>query len=138
MKLSDIPLRPTNRMLRQFAAALLVLSLVWAVLLFPAVRARPVLGALFGGLALLGAAGLLWPRAVRWPFIAATVVTFPIGLLVTQLILLVMFYLVITPIGLVLRSTGRDPLQRHRDPRRVTWWAPRRETPDPERYLKQF
>ena len=42
------------------------------------------------------------------------VLAFPIGWTVSQVILLLMFYGLFTPIGLVFRLIGRDPLQRAR------------------------
>ena len=41
------------------------------------------------------------------------VLAFPIGWTVSQVILAVMFYGLFTPIGLVFRLIGRDPLQPH-------------------------
>ena len=46
------------------------------------------------------------------------VLAFPIGWTVSQVILLLMFYGLFTPIGLVFRLIGRDPLHRARRRRR--------------------
>jgi hypothetical protein len=35
---------------------------------------------------------------------------------------LILFFLLITPVGMVLRLLGKDPLQRPRDPAAPTYW----------------
>ena len=137
MKWSDLPLQPAPRTLRQFAAAWLVFFLA-AASYQTLVRGRPAAGYVLGAIALIGLAGLLKPLAVRWLFIGATVVAFPIGWLMTQVILAVMFYLVLTPLALVFRWRGRDELQLRREPEKSSFWITRGHPPDAGRYLKQF
>jgi len=84
-----------------------------------------------------GIVGLLRPMSVRWLFLAAATMAFPIGWVVTQLVLLVMFYLILTPIALCLRGFGHDPLQlRAKDS--PSYWIQREKTPKPEQYLKPY
>jgi hypothetical protein len=134
MKWSDLPLHPEPRVLRQFAAAWLVFFGVQAGLQ----RHSPTAGLVLGALAGLGLVGLWQPRTLRWLFIAATVLAFPIGWLVSQFLLAVMLYLVLTPVALVLRLRGRDVLQLRRRRSQTSFWHDRAAEPEPERYLKQF
>jgi hypothetical protein len=134
---SELPLKPTNRILRQFAAAWLVVFLTLGL--------RRVLGHghltagyVFCAIAVVGVIGLIVPGAVRWLFIGATIVAFPIGWVVTLVMLAVMFYLILTPVGWVFRLRGRDALQLRLQPERNSYWVTRNDTPEPERYLKQF
>ncbi len=53
-----------------------------------------------------------------------------LGKIVSPIALGVMFYLVITPIGLVIRLTGNDPLRLKLDPDAKSYWIPR-EPPGP-------
>ena len=56
----------------------------------------------------------------------------------TRIILTVLFYLVMTPVGLILRLF-RDPLDRSLRDRRDTQWIKRESGPiEPERYERQF
>jgi multisubunit Na+/H+ antiporter MnhG subunit len=72
-------------------------------------------------------------------FIGATVIAFPIGWAVTQAVLAVMFYLVLTPVAVVFRTRGRDELQLRRESKESSsFWIPRGDPPEPGRYLKQF
>jgi hypothetical protein len=137
MKWSDLPLKPTARILRQFACAWLVLfaglSLREGLL-----RHHTTACLALGALALPGCVGLLRPQAIRWLFIGATVAAFPIGWAVTQLMLAIMFYLLLTPLALVFRLKKRDELQLGRAPGRASFWTVRDKPPEPGRYLKQY
>ncbi len=137
MKWSALPLNPTPRMLRQFSGAGLV---VFAGLAGhrALVRHDPGAALVLGAVALLGLIGLVRPARMRWLFIGATVITFPIGWIISQLVLLLMFLLVITPVALFLRLRGRDILQLKRPPDNVSLWQQRPERTEPGRYLKQF
>ncbi len=137
MKWSDLPLKPTPRMLRQFSGAWLV---VFAGLAGHRLWVRHDAGAslILGAVACLGLIGLARPALMRWLFIGATIITFPIGLVISQLVLLLMFLLVITPVALFMRLRGRDILQLKRPPDNVSLWKQRPERTEPGRYLKQF
>ncbi len=94
-----------------------------------------VLWAVGGGSAVLAMA---WPQALRPLFVGLSLVAFPIGLIVSHLLLTLLYYGVITPVGLVRRALGRDPLQRELDPAAHTYWARRDPPPDKSRYFRQF
>jgi hypothetical protein len=57
---------------------------------------------------------------------------------VTLVMLAIMFYLILTPVGWLFRLRRRDALQLRREPERNSYWVTRNETPAAERYLKQF
>jgi len=137
MKWSNLPLKPPPRTLRQFAAAWLVFFLAAASYQM-LVRGRPTAGYVLGAIALIGLAGLLKPPAVRWLFVGATVAAFPVGWVMTQIILAVLFYLVLTPLALVFRWRGRDELQLRRKPGQPSFWITRGPPRDAGSYLKQF
>lgn len=137
MKWLNLPLKPTPRALRQFAAAWLGLFLaVAAQQMF--VRGRTAAACVLGAIALIGLVGLLKPSAVRWLFMGATVAAFPIGWAMTQVVLAVMFYAVLTPVALVFRWRGRDELQLRHKPEQASFWITRSPEQDVGRYLKQF
>jgi len=137
MKFSDLPLNPTPRVLRQFSAAWLVFFTVFALnrILF---RHQPEFGAALAWISWIGLLGLIWPHLIRPLFRLATIAAFPIGWIVTQVTLAIMFYLVLTPIGVWLRRRGRDELQLKLKPDAKTFWIERPEPPAAESYLKQY
>ncbi len=137
MKWFHLPLKPTPRVLRQFAAAWLVFFLALAAQqMF--LRNRVTAAGVLGAIALIGLVGLVKPSAVRWLFVGATVAAFPIGWVMTQVVLAVMFYIVLTPLALVFRWRGRDELQLRHKPEQTGFWSTRRPEQDVKRYLKQF
>jgi hypothetical protein len=50
----------------------------------------------------------------------------------------VVFYLVFTPVGLVMRLLGRDPLQRRFDREAGTYWVDHVEPRSVEEYFRQY
>ena len=92
MTWSDIPFKPTTKALRQFAAAWLIFFLAFGAHQY-LVRRHPSVGlALMGMAIVVGLLGLAKPSAVRWIFVGWMVVAFPIGWLLSALMLLLMFY----------------------------------------------
>jgi Saxitoxin biosynthesis operon protein SxtJ len=138
MRWTDIRFQPNRSTLRQFAGLWLVFFggvALWQAL----VKGHPSLGLSFAALALVvGLAGLTRPEWVRFIYVGWMVLAFPIGWTVSQVMLLVMFYGLFTPIGLVFRLIGRDPLDRTRPSRRESYWVPKPTPADLRRYFKQF
>ena len=61
------------------------------------------------------------------------------GWVVTGLLMIVLFYLVVTPVGLLMRLCGRDPLKRSFDGEAESYWIPRDAGPaDKKNYERQF
>jgi hypothetical protein len=78
------------------------------------------------------------PVAVKPIYLLLTVVTFPIGFVLSYVVMAVMYYLVITPVGLVFKVIGRDPMHRAFDPAAPTYWIRRRAPVGGKRYFRQF
>jgi hypothetical protein len=138
MQWSDIPRNPSSRTLRQFGGLCLVIFGglgLWDILY----RERPVSAAIFGVLALgIGPLGLLKPQAIRWIYVGWMILVFPIGWTVSRVVLAVLFFVVITPVALIFRLVGRDPLWRRYQPELATYWKPKTLSADPRSYLRQF
>ncbi|MBW2313560.1 MAG: hypothetical protein JRH10_05150, partial [Deltaproteobacteria bacterium] len=47
-------------------------------------------------------------------------------------------FLIIGPIGVVMRLAGHDPLNRKLEPDAASYWTPAEPMPPRERYFKQF
>lgn len=58
------------------------------------------------------AAGAFWREGLRRFYVGLCYATFPIGYAVSTLVLTLLYYAVLTPIGLLLRVCGHDALQR--------------------------
>jgi hypothetical protein len=128
--------RPDEKRLRQFA----VISLFgFGAMAFAVWRTHGAtwpagLLALFG--AVVCAAGLVRPTSVRPVYVGLMAVTLPIGWVVSGLLLRAVFYLVVTPVGLVFRAIGRDALQLEQ-PKTSSYWIDHDEPDDPAGYFRQ-
>lgn len=138
MRWSDIPTDPSDRTLRQFAG--LWLGLFGAAALWQgAVRGHFATAAVFAILALtVGPIGLACPRLMRPIYVGMMILTFPIGWVVSQIVLLIIFCLVFTPVALVFRMIGRDVLQRRWRSDLASYWTPKPASDDPRSYFRQF
>jgi saxitoxin biosynthesis operon SxtJ-like protein len=138
MRWSDIPLSPSARTLRQFAG-------LWIVF-FAALaawqgfgREKTSLGWVLLALALtVGPIGLIRPQLLRWLYVGWMIAVFPIGWVVSRVMLAVLFYGVFTPLGLAMRLAGRDVLQLRRPAGRTTYWVPKPAATDLRSYFRQF
>jgi len=120
--------RPTPRKLRQFSALLIVAGFAAAFVREPSNAAFIV--------AALGILGVTWPAIARPIFLAATAITLPIGWVVSHLLLRLIYYVVLTPLALLFRAFGRDPLQlRRRDSN--SYWHAFQQGRDIESYFRQ-
>jgi hypothetical protein len=86
----------------------------------------------------MGVIVLLSPGAGRAIYDFWMRVAEPIGLTFSMLMLVIAFYLVFAPIGLLMRMLGRDPLERAFDRSASTYWIAHNPAGEPERYFKQF
>ena len=138
MRWSDIQFDPTRKTLRQFAG--LWLAFFGALAFWHGLaRGRIVLALVLGLLALVvGVLGLTRPEWMRFIYVGWMVLAFPIGWMISQVMLVVMFFGLFAPIGLVFRLLGRDPLQRARQPEPKSYWAPKPAPADLRHYFKQF
>ena len=83
--------------------------------------------------------GWLVPAVMRAVFVGMSYAAWPIGFVVSHVVLALVYYLVLTPIGLVMRLVGYDPMKRGRDPEVATYWVERSEDGrGPGRYFRQF
>ena len=138
MKWSYIPLNPAPKVLRQFAVAwfLFVLAVgLWQHL----AKDRALLGAALVVLAfLVGVPGWFKPSLVRWAFVAWMALAFPIGWIISLLTLLLMYFLVLTPVALFFRITGRDLLRRKPARDCASFWLPKETPQDVRSYFRQY
>jgi hypothetical protein len=144
----DLDLDPDAKTLRQFGFIALggfaaVSALVWFELLIFA-------GGWLGGAretvayTLLGIGGLtaflslVYPKANKPIFIGLSVVAYPIGFVLSYVIMGTLFFLIITPTGVAMRTIGKDPLENRFASDAQTYWTPCRPARPAESYFKQF
>jgi len=135
MRFQDIPRNPDSKMLRQFAGIWIVFfGAIGCLQLYKGgAWGWPIIALALGA----GGAGLIWPKLLKPVFVTWMILAFPIGWVVSHVILGLVFYGVFTPLGLFLRATGHDALKSKKTTT-STYWQKKTQQKDMKRYLKQF
>ena len=147
MALMDINWQPDDRHLRSFGFVSLgfAILLVGLALLRSGDSREGVVAALESwrvgvplavGL-LAAAAGLVRPRSLKPIYLGLTLLTWPIGWCVSNLVVGVIFFAIFTPVALFFRFRGRDALRRRFDRTAPTYWMRRPKKRAPASYLRQ-
>ncbi len=66
------------------------------------------------------------------------VVAFPIGFVISNVILLVLYFGLFTPMALVFRMVGRDTMHRKFDPEAGSYWVERTDSKPVAQRFKQY
>jgi hypothetical protein len=154
MSLVEINWQPESRTLRQFGA---IGAAALPVLAWWTTTHTSLIGYLRRGEPLVWDAGnttalgiaitlscalvlLAWlqPRWLKWPFVGLSLLTAPIGFVLGELLLAVMFYVVFLAVGLTFRLLGRNPLQWRFERERTSYWQPKSCGSSAQSYFQQF
>jgi hypothetical protein len=132
-----LDLNPAPKALRVFAWATLILF--------------PLLGGVFSGwqwqwivaFAVVGVVQFIAEQLgqavlTRLLWIVLAPVSFVVGMVVSHVLLGVIFYVVMTPIGLVFRLIGRDAMKRRPDRTLASYWTERSATRAPSSYFRLY
>ena len=136
MALVEINWKPDARELRKFGVAMIVGFGILAALAYFWWE-RPTLALVFaivGGVA--GLLGLSGTRAAMIVYLPWMAIAFVMGNIVSRVLVAAFFFLMITPMGLIMRVVGKDALQRKN--KRASTWDALPPPADRERYERQF
>ena len=134
----EINWNPSRKELRVFAVLEVLFFGIVSWMLYDKTGSLTVAYTTFGIAAIVGIVGFCLPKFMRIVYVVWMAAVMPIGLVVSYLVLGFAFFLVVTPIGLVMRLCGRDPLQRQFDKDATTYWIPRPPNQNSKRYFRQF
>lgn len=138
MRFADIPWQPEPKVLRQFSGLLVLFGLGLSSLGYWNGREGWMLWAPLG-FSTIGVIGWIQPAWVKWLFVGWMIAVFPIGWVVSRILLVGLFLLVFLPIGLVLRFMGWDPLGlKSQNPSQTSFWRDGPGRVDAKRYLRQY
>jgi hypothetical protein len=137
MALIEINWNPDRRELRQFALLWIgFFGLIGAYFLW--VKGSQPAAMAFWVAAAAGIPGYFRPGLLRPVYVLWMALALPIGWCISHLLLLIVYYLVVTPIGLLMRLVGYDPLQRRIDRTGKSYWVSHEQASDSSQYFKQF
>ncbi|MCB9592310.1 MAG: hypothetical protein H6719_06230 [Sandaracinaceae bacterium] len=144
----ELNFNPSDRTLRQFGwIALggfgLLAALAWfelGMFSFGLGNARPAVAGALGAVGVLSALlSLVYPKANRILFVSLSVVTFPIGFVLSYVIMGLLFFGMFAPIAIAFRVLGRDALRRRGATSKATsHWEKARPARPKSDYFKQY
>lgn len=134
MKLIDFNWDPSKRQLRQFAIiglfALPLIAWLWGA-------SVTVVGVCLLIGAVLASASFLAPGLIKPLFLGLMIIATPIGWVIGELSMLLIYVGLFVPIGFVFRIMGRDALNRKIDRDRESYWETKRSPDHAARYYRQ-
>lgn len=146
-KLVELNLNPDRKTLRQFGViafigfGILALLAYYEKLIFAfgLGNARLTVVGVFvaiGTVALFFS--LVFPKANRFLYVGLTLLAFPIGFVLSYVIMGTLYFLIIGPIAIFFRLFGRDSLHRRYDPNAPSYWTEASPPRDKESYFHQY
>lgn len=81
---------------------------------------------------------LVSPPLLRPVWVVMIFIGSIVGFVVGHVVLTLIYAFVFTPIGLIMRALGRDPMMRKFEPDAPTYWEKRPPVPESARYFRPF
>lgn len=129
--------QPDSRELRRFAVAMLIGFSLLGLLSAWRVGGINIGSIVLWGIGVFLATAAFVPGLGRVAYLAVYLPTSIIGYVVSHVILALMFFFVITPLGIILRLMGKDLLQQRRQ-KPKTGWMPVKDVKTGDSYYRQF
>jgi Saxitoxin biosynthesis operon protein SxtJ len=73
----------------------------------------------------LMALGAIWPRSLKWIYVGWMTLATMVGMVVSTILLTLLFYVVVAPVGLFARAVGKDFLSQKLNPEAPSYWVTR-------------
>jgi hypothetical protein len=129
--------RPDARELRRFAVAMLIGFAVLGLLSAWRGGGIGTASIVLWSVGVVLAIAAFVPGLGRVAYLAVYLPTSIIGYVVSNVLLTLMFFLVITPLGIILKLMGKDLLQQRRQ-KDATQWTPVKSVKTEDSYYRQF
>lgn len=138
MAIVDINWNPSRRELKVFSLLLIGFFAVVAALTRWKGSSAETAWLIAGSGTIVGIAGVLAPPFIRIVYLVWMTAVFPIGFIVSNVVLILVFYGVVWPIGIMSRLAGRNALQLGFDRQARSYWNVRPPVKDARRYFRQY
>lgn len=139
MAIIDVNWNPNRKDLRTFGIGALVATSILSVLLHFK-KGLPINWAVaivaFGLIIFIST--MILPKLAKIIYVVMVAVAFPIGMVLSFVLMALFYYLILTPIGLVFRLMGRDLLDLKYRKTAHSYWIKRRPPKSLKRYFHQF
>ncbi len=139
MAIIDVNWNPNRKDLRVFGIGALVATSILSVLLhfrkgLPVKYAAAIVA--FGLIIFIST--LILPKLARIIYVVMVGLAFPVGMVLSFVLMALFYYLILTPTGLVFRLMGRDLLDLKYKKTAESYWVKRRPPQSLKRYFHQF
>lgn len=138
MALVEINRNPSRRDLAWFGVVLFLFFAAIGAIVGRTLTSEVTRNVVWSAGAVLGLVYYAVPALRRPMFVGWMYAAYPVGVLVSHILLGLVYFGVVTPIGLLMRAVGHDPLARRFDRSARTYWVEREQAPDVKRYFRQF
>ena len=139
MALVSLNLSPSDKQLKDFGFISLIMFFVIGLLLLWLGKI-PAKG--FMVFCLIGIILYLLSRIsvvlIKPVYLGLIILTFPIGWVVSHLMMALFYYGIITPVAIIFRLLNRDPLCRSSEPDADTYWIQYKHKRPAKDYFRQF
>ncbi len=137
MSLIRIEHHPTRRQLNVFGLVWLVFFGILGGVVASRGRSPVAAGACWLAAVVVPAIGWLAPRFMRVVYLGMAYAAYPVGFVISHVLLAAVYYLLLTPMAVVMRVFGYDPMCRRFDSDVRSYWVPREAEKEPARYFRQ-
>ena len=135
VKLVEMNWSPSAQQLRQFGCvclfALPLLGWIWSG------NPQTIVWLLIVGLG-LAVTGFLMPKALKPVFVGLMLIALPIGMVVTECLLLLIYFGLFLPIGLCFKIAKRDALKRSFEKSKKSYWEEKKMPKGATSYYRQW
>lgn len=138
MALIELRVNPTARDLRWFGLILLAFFGVVGVLVWRATDSLVWPQRIWSAAALASLTYYLVPSLRRPMYVGWSYVTYPIGWVVSHVLMAIVFFGLFTIVGLLMRLLGYDPMARTFDRSATTYWVRHEDQSDVSYYFRQY
>ena len=139
MSVVQINRNPTRRELNQFGFIWLGFLVLFGAIAYFKFDSQQAARWLWVAAVVVPILGWLVPAFMRLVFLGMSYLAWPIGFVVSHAVLALVYYVVLTPIGLLTRLFGYDSMKKDFDPAAKSYWIERStKRLDSKRYFRQF
>jgi hypothetical protein len=137
MSVIEINRNPSRRDLWVFGLLLVVFTALLGAMFLWRTHSMQVARSVWYAGGALSAIYFVLPPLRKPIFLGWSYLTFPIGFVISHVILGFVYYVVFTLVGLVMRLVGYDPMHRKLDPAAKSYWVEHDPHTNVERYFRQ-
>ncbi|MHC5184457.1 MAG: hypothetical protein ACYSPI_09305 [Planctomycetota bacterium] len=139
MALVSLNLKPSDKQLNDFGLIGLIMCFVIGLVLLWLGKIPANVFMVFAGVGIvLYIVSRISVALIKPVYLGLIVLTFPIGWVISHLMMALFYYGIITPVGLLFRLLNRDPLCRKYKPDADTYWIRYKKKRPAKDYFRQF